>query len=104
MLPIILASSCASAPQKPSVELGVIDYPNNQVIVNMTGNPAFKSIRESFTAPSYKSVITAVIASRNRVPLASYDRAICFKPTYWQAVQDYMNSLVRYIQNNCGNR
>lgn len=104
ILLIISASSlfaCAPLPAKPNVELGVIDYPSGEVIVNMTGAKSFDRIQ---SVPSYAQVAKAIAASGNRVPLASYDRAIAFKPAYWQAVQDYMNSLVRYIQSHCGNQ
>lgn len=90
--------ACASLPKKPSVELGVIDYPSDQVIVNMTGSAAMARIS---SVPSYHTVAAAINSSGQRVPLADYDRAIAFKPVYWQAVQDYMNSLVRYINNHC---
>jgi len=76
----------------------VIDYPNGEVIVNMTGGAGFQTMR---SIPTYRTVVSAIITDGHRVPLASYDRAIAFKPAYWTAVQNYMNSLVRYIQNNC---
>ncbi len=101
LLIIFLISGCASIPKAPSVELGVIDYPNGEVIVNMTGNKSLQAIK-SVDMATYRAVARAILAG-GRVPLASYDRAICFKPTYWQAVQDYMNALVRYLQNHCGN-
>ena len=101
ILPVILAaslSSCASLPKKPSVELGVIDYPSGEVIVNMTGGASLSKIN---SVPSYHAVASAIVSGGNRVPLASYDRAIAFKPAYWSAVQNYMNALVVYIQNHC---
>lgn len=94
----LLLASCASLPKKPNVELGVIDYPSGEVIVNMTGAPAMQRIQ---SVPSYRTVANAIAASGNRVPLSTYDRAIAFKPAYWSEVQNYMNSLVRYINNHC---
>ncbi len=107
VLPILLAASlfsCATimpgAPTKPNVELGIIDYPNSEVITNMTGARSFQKIQ---SVPSYSAVVQAIVASGNRVPLASYHKAICFKPVYWQTTQNYINALVRYIQNHCAN-
>lgn len=104
ILLIISASSilvsCAGAPQKPNVELGVIDYPHGEVIVNMTDAKSFSKIN-SVEEAKYRAIARAVVASGGRVPLASYDRAIAFKPLEWEKVQNYLNSLTRYIQNNC---
>lgn len=104
---IILVNSffgCAvlspSAPKAPSVELGVIDYPASQVVVNMTGAKSFRGI-DSVQGANYRAVVNAIVSTGKRVPLSTYDRAIAFKPTYWQAVQDYMNALTQFIQNHC---
>ncbi len=101
-LPIIFLTSCAGLPKAPSVELGVIDYPRGQVIVNMTGRSSFKNV-DSIPAADYRSVVKAIVSGGNRVPLASYDRAISFKPAEWQKVQSYMDSLVQYVRAHCGN-
>lgn len=95
------ATLSQSAPQKPSIELGVIDFAAGEVVVNMTANPSFKSIQHSTSAPSYREVFAAVVTNGNRVPLASYDKAVAFKPAQWTLVQNYMNALVRFIQNHC---
>jgi hypothetical protein len=98
-----LLSSCAlmpDAPPKPSVELGVIDYPAGQVVTNMTGGKSFKKI-DSVETATYRNVMAAIVSGGKRVPLASYDRAICFKPDWWGAEQNYIHALERYIQNHC---
>ena len=96
----LISSSCAGLPQKPNVELGVIDYPSAQVITNMTGSKSFQKIQMPSDV-TYKAVLQATVTDGARVPLSTYDRAICFKPNYWQAVQDYVNALNRYIENSC---
>lgn len=88
------------APQKPSVELGIIDYPSDSVIANMTGGRSFQSIN-SVESATYKNVATAILTGGKRVPLASYDRAICFRPAWWGIEQGYVHALERYIVNHC---
>lgn len=103
-LPIIcslLLASCGGAPIKPSIELGVIDYPAGEVIVNMTGGKSMSRI-DSVPKASYQNVVQAIVVTGNRVPLASYDHAITIKPDYWQIEVSYIHSLERYITNHCG--
>lgn len=95
-----LLVGCASLPQKPSVELGVIDYNADQVVVNQTGGKSMSRI-DSVEKAGYRNVVQAVVDGGNRVPLASYDRAIAFKPDAWQTEVNYIHSLERYIQNHC---
>lgn len=95
---VSILSACGHAPSPPNVELGVIDYPSNEVIVNMTGNTDLNQMK---SLPSYDHVVDQIVAKGNRVPLASYDRAIAFKSNYWKMVQDYIDSLERYIKNHC---
>lgn len=99
----ITLAACSSLPQKPSVELGIIDYPAGQVIVNMTGGKSFSAMRNasSFMAASYYPLAQAIVTGGQRVPLASYDRGITFKPTEWQKEINYVHSMERYIQAHC---
>lgn len=97
----LLLASCGGAPVKPSVELGVIDYPRNQVIENMTGGQSFKRI-DSVEKATARNVTAAVFTGGSRVPLESYDKAICFRPDWWNVEVNYVHSLERYIQNHCG--
>lgn len=95
-----LLASCAGAPVKPSVELGVIDYPSNEVIENMTGGASFRSIN-SIPKATAASVTRAVVSTGNRVPLSNYDKAICFQPDWWDVEVNYIHSLERYITAHC---
>lgn len=97
---IILLTSCASLPEKPSVELGVIDFPAGQVVTNMTGAKSFKKI-DSTAKATYPNMVRAIVLGGSRVPLASYDRAICFKPDFWQTEVEYIHDLERYIVSHC---
>jgi len=94
-------TSCGGAPVKPSVELGVIDYPANQVIENMSGGASFKKI-DAITKATAQNVTRAVVSTGNRVPLSSYDKAICFRPDWWDVEVNYIHSLERYISAHCG--
>ncbi len=96
----LLLSACASLPAKPSVELGVIDYPRGQVIVNMTGGRSMSRI-DSVSKASYGNLAQAIVTGGQRVPLAAYDRAISFKPDAWQTEINYIHSLERYIEGHC---
>ncbi len=56
---------------------------------------------DSVAKASYPNVVTTVITGGIRVPLANYDKAICFKPDAWQVEVNYLHSLERYIQAHC---
>ncbi len=102
LLPIIcsLLVGCAGAPVKPSVEVGVVDYPANQVIENMSGGASFKAI-DAIPKATAANITHAVVSTGNRVPLESYDKAICFQPDWWDVEVNYIHSLERYITAHC---
>ncbi len=105
-LPIVFAIalqalySCAGAPIKPSVEVGVIDYTANQVIENMSGGASFKHI-DAIPKATAENITRAIVVTGNRVPLANYDKAICFTPDWWNVEVQYIHSLERYITAHC---
>jgi len=80
----------------------VIDYHAAQVVVNMTGGASFRNIT-SVAKATYPNVVRAIVSGGKRVPLSSYDRAVCFKPDYWQQEINYIHGLERYIRDHCGN-
>lgn len=102
LLSLLSLTSCAGAPEKPSFELGVIDYPAGQVIVNETNGKSMQRI-DSVAKASHANVIRAIVAGGQRVPLASYDRAIAITPDNWTIFINYVHALERYAQNHCGN-
>jgi len=94
----LLACSCAGQlPPKPVLELGVIDYPSNEVIVNMTSGIKLDGVSDL----TYDNLSTNIIASGSRVPLSTYDRAVSFKPDQWAILQNYIDALKRAAQKNC---
>lgn len=93
--------ACGGAPVKPSVEIGVIDYPAGEVIENMTNGKSFAGINSIPKATS-ANVTRAVITGGRRVPLANYDHAIAFTPDWWDVEVQYVHSLEQYITNHCG--
>jgi len=101
LLPFLLTGCFAGAPVKPAVELGVIDYPAGQVIENMTNGKAFSKIDMVLKA-SAANVTRAVVSGGNRVPLANYDKAICFQPDWWNVEVSYIHALEQYVSNHCG--
>jgi len=98
----LLLASCAGTgmPQKPSIDIGVIDYPRSQVIENNTSKMSM-----SVTAGkiSVRSVANGILAARSskRVPLSTYDKAVALKPKTWEVVQNYIDELVAYAKNGC---
>jgi hypothetical protein len=96
----LLLTACGGAPIKPSVDLGVIDYPRAQVIENQTGGASISKIN-TFDKASHANVVKAIATGGQRVPLSTYDRAICFKPDSWNVEIAYVHSLERYISNHC---
>ena len=94
-------ASCAGAPAKPVVTIGVIDYPANQVIENNTSGKAMKQIK-TIAQATHENVVRAVdSAGSNRVPLSVYDNAVCFRPLQWEIVQNYLDALRTYVTNHC---
>lgn len=78
---LVLISSllvgCGGLPEKPQINLCIIDYASQQMSCTTTGaNPV-----------------------STRIALASADKYTCVSPDDWKAIQDYMNALVQDITN-----
>lgn len=70
----LLLSGCASIPEKPVVEVGVIDYPRLEIMIGLSdGSDLIRHI-----------------------PLSNYDKATCFRPESWEAMRVYLKLLEEY--------
>lgn len=87
-------------PIKPSVVLGVVDFPVSQVIENTTNGQKMQEIN-SFAKATAQNIRKAAMFDGTRVPLSSYDKAICFKPDSWNVEVNYLHSLERFIRDHC---
>lgn len=99
-LTLQILTSCGGLPIKPQVTLGVIDFPAGQVIENTTNGQKMKNV-DSFEKATARKITSAIIFDGNRVPLSSYDKAICLTPDWWNVEVNYIHSLERYISNHC---
>lgn len=70
----LLLVGCQSIPEKPVVELGLVDYPKDQILVKKSDGSD----------------------KVHREPLSTYDRATCFQPDPWKAWKTYVKLLEQY--------
>lgn len=95
---LVFEIGCAGAPVKPSVELGVLDVPAQEVIVNNTAKMEFSKAEQI----EYDNLVAKIILTGNRVPIIDYDKAISFKPDQWAILAKYVKALEQYIgEHNC---
>lgn len=98
---LLLFSACGTIPnlpEKPIVEIGVIDYPRDEIITNMTGGNKIKSIDDL----SYSNVSkSAKGVGSVRKPLRGYDKAVSFLPREWEKVQNYVDQLAEAAKKRC---
>lgn len=81
---LLLLSGCNSMPEKPTVELCVIDYPSMEgICVTTTKDTQAREV-------ALQSLISM---AQRRVPLAQMDRSVCFAPVEWEKVQNYIDKL-----------
>lgn len=85
-------------PEKPKVEMGVMDFPRGEAITNQLDLRKIESAEQLKYGPLVKSIKAS---KYKRVPLLDYDKAIMFKPRAWEQHQNYLDKLVNYIRNHC---
>lgn len=97
---IVSLAACGSlpVPEKPKVEMGIIDYPRGEIITNRLDTTKIESVKQL----RYSSLVKAIMASKyKRVPIKEYDRAIALKPKSWEQIQNYIDKLEDYARNRC---
>lgn len=98
---LMFCAGCGHLPDKPQVELGIIDHPNDQIVTAMTGGNRVSSVADI----SYQNFVAATAGpGAVRKPLATYNRAVCFLPEEWAKVQAYMDVLREVAEKSCGAR
>lgn len=93
-------TACGSlpVPEKPKVEMGIIDYPRGEIITNKIDSTKIESHKQL----RYTPLVKAIMASKyKRVPIKDYDKAIAFKPASWEQIQNYIDKLEDYARNRC---
>jgi hypothetical protein len=94
---VLLLSGCGHVPEKPVVEVGIIDYPRSEIITNKTG-PEVKSTEDlKYSNLTEKAQSTGSV----RKPLSTYDKSVCFLPDEWTKVQIYMHLMEDYLTKYC---
>ncbi len=97
---VIALASCGHLPipEKPKLEMGVLDVPSGQVITNKLDMTKITSAQQLH----YSAIVQSIKTSKfKRVPLLEYDHAISFKPSAWEQQQNYIDKLEDYARNRC---
>lgn len=78
-------------PEKPTVELCVIDYPRMEGICVTTT----KDIKAREIA-----LQSLIAMAQRRVALAEMDKSVCFAPAEWEKVQNYIDKLEEALRRS----
>jgi hypothetical protein len=71
-------------PDKPIVEICVIDYPSSEGICTTTTKDM---------AAREVALQSLIAMAQRRVPLSQMDKSVCFAPPEWEKVQNYIDRL-----------
>lgn len=95
-----LLASCANMPkpEKPKLEMGIIDAPSLEVITNKINMDKVSSVKQL----TYSKLSANLKASKYvRVPIMDYDKAVALKPRPWEQLQNYLDKVEDYLKNHC---
>lgn len=96
LLILVFEVGCPGVPVKPSVELGVLDVPAQEVIIGNTSKMRLNKVEDA----EYDNIVEQIRLQSTRVPIIDYDKAISFKPDQWAILSKYIKDLERYIQDH----
>ena len=91
--------ACSSLPEKPMLEICVLDVPAQE---GMCGFPKGSNFRTSSDA-KYDQMVYEIKSSlsADRFPLAYLDKAIALRPYYYQALVKYVAELEKQARKSC---
>lgn len=93
-------SSCKTlpgAPDKPNVEICIINYPKGTAYCGMTSKLDIQSAKDL----KYDVILTANYVNGYEKPIDQLDKSICQNPENWKLTQDYIDRLENYIGHQC---
>lgn len=87
----LLAVGCNHMPDKPIVELCVIDYPRSEgICVTTTKDTAAREV----------ALQSLIAMAQRRVALSQMDKSVCFAPAEWEKVQNYIDKLEEALKRS----
>lgn len=93
LLIIFSLVGCANLPEKPTLELCLIDYPRQEVICGLTNK---------IETAEYQEVVDKIMAAQvYRQPLSYVDRGVSLRPPEWEKLENYRKALERYAREKC---
>lgn len=95
---LIFSCACIALPEKPDVELCILDVQNREASCGTTNGSEFKSADEA----TYNRLWGMLMrSSAVRQPIEYIDHGVCLRPSQWGVLQKYTHSLEIFIQTRC---
>jgi hypothetical protein len=87
---------CGTLPEKPVIEICLIDYPRAEVICGLTDSNSLQNA-------SYEEIRTKAMQASDvvRKPLIYVDKAVALIPAEWEKIENYRKALERYAREQC---
>jgi len=102
MILTVLASSfyfaaCQSIPEKPSISLGLVNYP--ALTCDFSSTESIRSIEDA----EYSKILTLRARALNSFskPLSECDKYIVMSPEDWEKLSTYTKKLRAYAETKC---